>query len=230
MASKNRPALLAKTLASIRSQSPSFEYEIIVVDDGSVGTETKQVCAEYGVNYFRTERYEYTNPGPARNIGYRAARGYILVCQSDDTYHVTEDALERLATCGEKEMLIATVWNLNPDGTRERLFTGQALPRPFFFLGSVLRKHLYAVGGDDEEFIHPGFEDDWLGARLIEGQRLVPSWRGDIIGHHQHHDRPPQSDYDRWVVPMMQLFERKIDSARNGGSWTASGGAWEYRE
>lgn len=227
MASYNRAPLLARTLASIRRQRPSFPYEIIVVDDGSEGNETAEVCDCYGARTFRTERRGYTNPGPARNIGYRAAQGHVLVCQSDDTMHLTEDALERLATCGEREILIATVWELSPDGGRASQYTGASNRRPFFFLGAVQKSHLYAVGGDDEEFTLPGFEDDWLAARLTRGCGLAVHYRADIEGAHQWHERPPVEQGVAWASQMRDLYIRKVKTASETGAWVAASGPWE---
>ena len=226
MASYNRAPLLARTLASIRRQRPSFPYEILVVDDGSED-DTKGVCETYGVRTFRTERRGYCNPGPARNIGYREAKGHILVCQSDDTLHLSEDSLERLATCGPTEVLIATVWELGPEGQRVSQYTGSENRRPFFFLGSVQKSHLYAVGGDDEDFTLPGFEDDWLAARLQRGRRLTPVYRGDIEGAHQWHPRPPQEQGMEWALEMQALSHHKLKTATETGAWVSGSGAWE---
>jgi glycosyltransferase involved in cell wall biosynthesis len=230
MASFNRPHLLSRTLASIRDQRPGFPYEVIVVDDGSEGTGTAEVCQRFGANYFRTEHSEYRNPGPARNIGYKAARGEIIVAQSDDTYHETVDALERLADCPARTMQIATVWELAPDGSSKSQYTGSDNPRPFFFLGSLPREDLYAVGGDDEDFAQPGFDDNWLAARLINGRRLVPIFRGDIVGCHQWHERPPEDQAMPWFHRMKALYDEKIKVALATEAWVAGSGAWPYTE
>ena len=227
MASYNRAPLLARTLASIRRQRPSFPYEILVVDDGSDGNETAEVCDCYGARSFRTERRGYCNPGPARNIGYREAKGHILVCQSDDTLHLTEDSLERLATCGPRDMLIATVWELGPDGERVSQYTGSENRRPFFFLGAVQKEHLYAVGGDDEDFALPGFEDDWLAARLQRGRGLDVTYRSDIEGAHQWHPRPPVEQGLEWAREMQALYHHKLKTAAETGAWVSGSGAWE---
>lgn len=227
MASYNRPPLLARTLRSIRDQSPAFAYEIIVVDDGSEGHETASVCERFGVRYFRTERRDYRNPGPARNIGYRAARGHVIVCQSDDTYHETPDSLDRLVTCHDGEMLIATVWELDEAGQRKTQYTGPENRRPFFFLGSVLRDDLYAVGGDDEDFSDPGFDDDWLAARLVNGRGLTPNFRTDIVGCHQWHARPPTEQAMPWFYEMRALYGSKMLAARASGAWVSASGPWE---
>ena len=230
MASFNRPRLLSRTLASIRDQRPGFPYEVIVVDDGSEGTATAEVCQHFAVQYFRTEHGEYRNPGPARNIGYKAARGEIIAAQSDDTYHETPDALERLSDCPVRTMQIATVWELTPEGERKGQYTGSQNLRPFFFLGSVPREDLYAVGGDDEDFTQPGFDDNWLAARLINGRRLMPVFRADIEGCHQWHERPTQEEALPWFHAMLALYERKMDVARTTGAWVAGGGSWPYSE
>jgi glycosyltransferase involved in cell wall biosynthesis len=232
MATHNKPGPLARTLASIARQYVPFAYEIIVVDDGSDGDEVQRVCEAARVCYQRIDRPAgYRNPGPARNVAYRLARGEVLLLQSDDVVHETADSITRLAEFrDDRTFNIATVYNtiFTPDGEpaeHERQYTGVDNPRPLFFLGSVRREHLYAVGGNDEDFTEPGYEDDWLGDCLIHGLGLTPHYRDDIIGLHQHHRRPPLG---RTYRRMGAIYRDKVAAASGGyGSWMASGGAWQ---
>src|SRR5690606_32772120 len=105
------------------------------------------------------------------NAAYRAARGEVLVCQQGDVLHTTQDSIERLVEgAGPGRAVIAEVWDYDPaTGRRGRNYTGPKRRRPFFFLGSVLRADLYAVGGYDEDFCGAGFEDNWLAMCLERG-------------------------------------------------------------
>ena len=229
MATKNKANLLDRTLASIRSQEVGFEYEVVVIDDGSTDN-TLQVCQSYDVDqYEKLINPNYRNPSVARNVGYKKARGDIVIAQSDDVMHESEGVIEQLCyRLLEGQFLIATVFNYNAR-RKERNFTytGFGWQRPFFFLGSLWRRDLYAIGGCDEEFVAPGFDDDWFGQCLLRGRRLEVVFANDIIGHHQQHPRP------NWladlVKPSMELYRSKVARAEAGEiPWIASGGPWEY--
>jgi hypothetical protein len=58
---------------------------------------------------------------------------------------------------------------------------------PLFFLGSLLREDVYKIGGDDEDFIHPNYEDNWFFERLINGLKLTPIYTNSTKGFHQDH-------------------------------------------
>jgi glycosyltransferase involved in cell wall biosynthesis len=225
MATYNRSALLAPVLESIRRQRPSVEYELIVVDDGSED-QTKSVCEFYGVLYSYLHRPYYSNPAAARNVGYRAAKGEVIIAQSSDVRHDSEDAIERLAQCEPRTFQIATVTALREDGSFWQFYThGTENPRPFFFLGSLLRKDLYAIGGDDEDFKALGCEDDWFADRLIHGRGCRPVYRADVHATHLWHDRPKAHWDDRFQEARATL-QSKREMAMQNGTWVAAGGAW----
>lgn len=231
IATHNKPVLLSRALASIRRQVVPFAYEIVVIDDGSAGDETRRVCGSFGVDQFdRIEREgQYRNPAKARNLSYLLARASILILQSDDVVHESPDAIEQLARIQPGTFNIATVHDSafsddgQPVGSR-RCYTGVSNERPLFFLGSILREHVYAVGGNDEDFTEPGYEDDWFGDCLIHGLGLQPHYRSDVLGLHQRHPRPPlRHSYRR----MSAVWSDKVFLAEHGeGPWTARTGAW----
>lgn len=226
MATFQRCGLLYKTLQSIRDQSVPFEYELIVVDDGSVDN-TAEACDAFGARYFHLDRPFYTNPAKARNVGYRAARGDVIIAQSDDTIHASAHAIEHLAQIKPGTLNIATVWEMKKNGERGIQYTGEQNPRPFFFLGSLMREDLYAVGGDDEDFQLPGWEDNWLAYRLTRGRGLVPTFLEDVVGHHQWHGRPEERQGIEWGRQMYALYERKKNLANADPELcVAASGAW----
>jgi len=238
MSTHNKPQLLDKTLASIFLQKPQFAYEVVVVDDGSTGNETEAVCRRYMsfghlLRYHRMENpHGYRNPSFARNAGYRLARGRVVIAQSDDVVHAKPDTIERLSRVEPGTFNIATVYNaalgddLQPICTRE-MYTGRANTRPLFFLGSLLRKHIYAIGGNSEDFTEPGYEDDWFGKCLINGLGLRPVYHDTIMGFHQDHGRP---NLHQPYHNMRLVFEKKYAASSSGEAPWIGGPAWEYVE
>ena len=89
---KDRAALLERTLRSVGEQSlaPS---EVIIADDGSTD-HTEKVVRAFGARYVPNERGDW-GPAAARNEGMRLAHTrYVAFLDSDDLYHPL--ALERL--------------------------------------------------------------------------------------------------------------------------------------
>jgi glycosyltransferase involved in cell wall biosynthesis len=224
IATYNKDKYLYETLKSIRKQAVSFDYEIVVVDDGSQDN-TSNICSRWEVDkYIKLVNTDYRNPSVARNVGYRAARGDIIIAQSDEVIHHTPTAIEDLCNqLHEGEFIIATVYNYCMH-TQKQLFqyAGRRRSKPFFFLGSLWRKDLYAIGGNDEEFVNPGFEDDWFGACLMEGLGLRCVFLADVVGYHQDHPRP--RNIAERVRPSMELYKYKMAAK----VFVSSGGPWEY--
>jgi glycosyltransferase involved in cell wall biosynthesis len=231
IATRNHAPYLRETLASIQAQRPPFGWELIVVDDGSTD-ETRSVCRRQRAAYYRLENDCYRNPAAARNAGYRRARGDVILTQSDDVVHYSPNVIERLV-CElppSGEFLIATVYSRNPDVKAKkapRQYTGPENRRPLFFLGSLHRRDLYAVGGNDEQFVAPGYEDNWFADCLTIGLGLKPRYLAHVVGYHQPHPRP--YDLGKVIEPSRQLYERKRTAAHRGEiPYCASGGPWPF--
>ena len=234
IATYDRPEILRRVLNSIFSQKPNFEFEVIVVDDAGPSS-SEEVCKQYPVIYKRVEREPgYRNPAIARNMAYKMATGEILICQSDDVIHGSNTVIQRLVEeLKEGEFLLATVWNVGVDGKviglkqwpHIKQIVGPKNPRPLFFLGSIFRKDMYAIGGCDEDFIDPGREDVWLAQCLIHGRKLRPKF-SQIEGLHRDHGRPAHLlDY---YARSMMLYERKLAAARSGLAPFHGGNPWPY--
>ncbi len=224
MATRNKAGLLSRTLGSIQRQDVPFEYEVLVADDGSTDN-TRQVCEQAGVKYIRLENDKYRNPSAARNAGYREACGKIIIAQSDEVLHESPNAIETLCTeLQVGEFLIATVYDYCVTTKRRvTLYTGRHKPLPYFFLGSLWRRDLYAIGGNDEDFVIPGYDDNWFAACLIKGRGLSPRFLDDVIGYHQQHTRP--ANLIRVVAPSRRLYNKKVAT----GVFEAAGGSWDTK-
>jgi glycosyltransferase involved in cell wall biosynthesis len=237
MAAYDKPEYLSRALASIYRQpiSQTDDVEVIVVDDRSPNDRNREVCGEFPrVRYVRVDGEPgYRNPARARNVAYRQARGGVVICQSDDTVHISPDCIEMLiADLTPGHFLIANVFNTdfsgkivpgnleNPEYASLTVYTGPTNPRPFFFLGSLFRKDLYAVGGNDEEFTAPSYDDNWFADCLMLGLGLKPVYSTRIVGHHlQHKHFGTQAR----TTPSRALYRRKHKEA----VWQASGGPWK---
>ena len=228
IATHNKRDTLYKVLDSIFKQTVPFAFEVVVCDDGgSDGTRdvTNEFRLDYDLTYLRTETSTYRNPSFARNQTMRYASGEVLILQSDDVVHHTPNTVEKLVNeLYPNTYNIATVNNQYADGTVGDPYTGLENRRPYFFLGSVLREHAYAVGGNDEEFAEPGYDDNWFACCLHRGLGLEVNYRPDIVGYHQDHPRPaPVSDR------MHDLFWHKYNAAERGAHhWMAAAGPWEF--
>jgi glycosyltransferase involved in cell wall biosynthesis len=236
IATHDKAHYLALTLDGIYRQKVPFDFEIIVVDDGSPNLDTAALCANYPGDQLRYSRIDrkpgFQNQARPRNVAYKMATGDVIISQSDDVVHVTPDCIERLVNdLTPGHFLMANVINTDEAGKPVLSYgiteyIGPSRQKPLFFLGSLFRKDVYAVGGCDEEFmIAPAYEDDWFGDCLIHGLGLIGVYSTAIVGHHLDHPRttnPINTD------PSCQLYKRKLRSARKGETpWCATGGPWE---
>ena len=205
MSTFNKASFLDKTLSSIRNQITKIPYEIIVVDDGS-GDDPLSVCKKHGCKYIWIDGGGYRNPAVPRNVGCMAARGKVLILQSDDVVHKSADCIDKLARVQKGEAMFATVYNMKEDGTIGQLYVGEKHQRPLFFLGSIHRDDFWAIGGNDEDFKAPGYEDTWLGECISKKYKITYS---EIVGCHQEHIRP--KNLKKLVEPSKKLFDKKME-------------------
>lgn len=204
-----RDKQLAITLGSI-SGNPE---EVIVVDDASQES-TEAICRAHGATYIqRLDRpdVEFSNPAVPINIGLRAAKSDVVILQNAECRHdsnVVEQFRERVK---ENTAVFAKVQSLNRDGSFETWYTAPAIAeRPYFFCGAMFRKHFLELGGMDENFAGPGYDDDDFAVRM-QAAGIKREFAGDILVTHQWHEHPPLN-----FTPSLEYFQRK----HNGRNWT----------
>lgn len=209
IATYNKANLLDLSLKSIFSQKTSFNFEVIVVNDGS-SDNTEEICKKYDVIYEYLDRPYYCNPAMARNIGFKKSKGKVII-QQCEIIHETENTIDKLTSrVSSRTMHFATVFNATINQNRfEKLvcYSGNSNPRPFFFLGATLKEDLFAVGGYDEDFYLPGYDDNWLADCMIKGRKCTYHFWDDIVGLHLDHERP---NLDRSYHLMEELYHQKV--------------------
>lgn len=195
-----RPTNLRALLESLEAQTlPRDRYEVVVVDDASADT-TGNVLRESQLR-LPNLRYEQlpTNAGPARarNRGIELATGDVIVFLDDDIA-ATPGLLEEHAAFHELRrepwhaLLGRVDWHPDLRITRFMRWVDRsdlqfafdtwlqegevAEPYRAFYMAntSIHRSALLEVGGFDERFPHPAFEDYELGWRLVQrGLRMT---------------------------------------------------------
>lgn len=201
-----RPALLARCLDALSAQAlPADRFEVVVVDDGSADT-TRDVLAARSDVVTALVQPRNLGPAAARNRGVDAARSDLVLFVDDDvvaTPSLLSTHLAAHATAADPAFALLGRVDWHPDLTvtpfmrwldRSGLQFGYDTwlqpgavepPHAAFYTANVsLRRDLLRrVGGFDERFPYPAFEDIDLAFRLGEhGLRLVYDPRA--VAHH----------------------------------------------
>lgn len=184
----NSETLLRSCLTHLK-KTEGCQYEVIVVDDGSVDG-TARIAEEMGARVLRLGRKR--GPAVARNRGSGFARGEILVFIDSDVF-VTPDTLGFLVdTLRQAPEYDAVIGSYDIQPTAQNLvsqyknllhhYTHQVANREactfWTGCGAVRSKRFFQLGGFDESFEQPSIEDIEFGSRLKESGsriRLVPS-------------------------------------------------------
>jgi glycosyltransferase involved in cell wall biosynthesis len=213
----NRASILERTLQALGGQvfpgsDKPLEFEVVVVDDGSID-ETPRLLAQ-GVKRFPFPlialRQDNRKQGAARNLGARQAAGDCLLFLGDDTTPAPDFLAQHfLARSRRGEgwpadllgVIGYTAWSESLRVTRFMQFIGEQgwqfgfslikdpadVPFNFFYTSNVsLSRRLFLdAGGFDEDFREYGWEDIELSIRLRRrGMRLAYEPRAVAFHHH----------------------------------------------
>ncbi len=192
IATYNRADSLARLLAALDAESRSRLAEVVVVDDGSTDR-THEVIASQGVRRVVTR---HGGPAAARNAGWRAAAGDLIVFTDDDCVPAP-GWLEGLIAplCRDPSIegvggeIVPLVHGFIEDfASAERLaghgVTEEGDVRYLVTANAAFRRSaLERSGGFDESFAHPAGEDVDLSVRILaHGGRLVLATRA-MVAH-----------------------------------------------
>lgn len=202
-----RPALLAQCLSALAAQdAPSSSFEVVVVDDGS-GDNTAEVLRRYENELpTLTWRSQSTNRGPAaaRNEAVRLASSELLLFIDDDI--VASPSLVRTHLRLHQSMsdqhgalgyvdwlpsLHVTPFMRWLDSTTFQFAYQELSPGPlphaadaFYTCNLSMRRRLFdAVGGFDERFPYPAYEDTELACRLAD-KGFTLDYRPEALAWH----------------------------------------------
>jgi glycosyltransferase involved in cell wall biosynthesis len=247
----NRTSLLLRVVEALLEQGQDIDhqFEIIVVDDGSlepVETPLNELVASRGaqvrVRYFFQES---RGPAAARNLGIGQAKGDLLLFLGDDILpkpgllarHVqahtnahpdAHDAVLGMADLAPeyRDTPFANWWR-RWNFRYQLLLEGKRQPDYSFFYTnnlSVKRAFLIENGLFDEEFRYAAYEDGELGARLSKhGLRVFFEPRAEA----EHHHRIDFQSACRRMITRGKAYDMFIEKTSLQGMsslWLAVGG------
>lgn len=220
----NKATLLGRVLESIRAKNTASDYEIVVTDDGS-DDDTRKVCEFYDCEYDYLDRPYPCGPAAAKNNAYRRATGSVFLCQNDDALHESSGVIESMCQIPPRTYRVpGTIVGLDKSGVPFDRRIDSELPRTTPMIG-VRKADMYAIGGEDEDFVRLNCDDDWVLYRLVNGRGLRHSVAHDVVTHSLWHERPSE----HWVDHLQdnaRILHTKVRRATLSGEWVASGGAW----
>lgn len=236
----NRSDLLERTLFSIHKQDHKNDFEIIIIDDGS----TDNICELVDkwkfilpIRFYRTFRKGYKNVAWPQNCGVKLALGETILYSSPEVMHVgnTFDIFYEILK-NKDELVVATVYDLlkednywlenNYDwktnlslldrfNNRRQLVGPESRREGLYFLGGWRKNTYIKVGGIDERFIYPGYDDTEFISR-IKRFKIPLSFTFDygynIKGYHQWHPRPYEYDkkQQKLTLKSKKLYKKII--------------------
>lgn len=197
MPAYNRANLLRNTFMTYLTQTRKPE-QIIVVEDGFDGGNTREVCveaAEHGlpVEYFcRKNRppIPYSNSAIPRNIGIRRATGEVLVLQNPEVMFTKPTDFANIVGPTEADPMVsccAPCREIKEDGSFGIWFADPTLWNYNHFCQAFRRDKCIALGGFDQCFIGYSHEDHDWNWRMQEGLKVQFVWAKDVVTYHQWH-------------------------------------------
>lgn len=200
-----KPDLLRQTLDALVEQVASVDgdCEVVVVDDGSQGPDTREVLAAFAGRLPLVDASAPANEGRARarNRGWRAARGRWVLFLDDDirlrpgalaAHRDAQSQAEAVwmgAVVTAPEIADSALFDYLDSRGTAKLGPGEAPPARYLLTQnvSIPREALERIGGFDEEFGAYGFEDMELGFRLEDRAHCRFGYLPGAVGEHVHH-------------------------------------------
>lgn len=224
---KNRIEFLNRTLYSYERQTMSKnEFEIIIVDDGSTD-DLLGLCKLHArrcglqFQYIKVDTSKGAvkqcgfTPALTNNIGFKNARGSVLVITGPETLQAEGNMVETWESCKEPRCVYGVVYKSGPEfvdylklneswykyenfdevlslkGARE----GKPDLTGFWWYYAAARKeYIMGINGVDEMFMQGicGEDDDFANRMRFSGVRLTHN--NKIVGIHQNHYREDRKD------------------------------------
>ena len=184
----NRAASLQRLLDVVeRSTKPAGGMDVIVVDDGS----TDATAAVVDTKKFRYLRQPNLGPAAARERGWRASTGEVVVFLDDDVAPATDtihrlvsgldgaDAVGAVIHARDRRSLIAHYMDL--DGMITHCMVDGEVVWLVLLATAIRREALERIGGFDLTF-RPAGEDVDLTSRLLEAGCVLRVDPGAVVG------------------------------------------------
>ena len=242
-----RGALLDLGLYSLTKQYTSFNFEIIVLNDG-IEDDTESVCKKYSnVRYFFTgqrntkEKSIWRVPGFAINIGVKQAKGDVIVLSCPEIWHLTENSLGSVVAALKPNTLTSpkTIYfdddnkilpYLLSDSFNKQLEipngflkshcpnTGKGTAYTMPFFMAMYKQDFIDIGGYDEDFTgYAGDDNDFIGRLKMTHSREFLNNVAVVHLHHEGTNMGNNSDNESWKFNYVLWRSRKGVLNRNVG-------------
>ncbi len=208
MAYYNRKEQLIKTLESINQQSYK-DIEVIIIDDGSSlgqGVPFAPYSFKTTVIDICLSEKTWCNPCIPFNIGFKAAKGDIIIIQNPECYHNGEILKHAAENVKDNNYITYGCFSLDESSTRDLMnlsthdktasFDGDfgwynhSIYRPanYHFCSAITRKNLEELGGFDERYANGvGYDDDEFLIRIKKKGLKVELVDTPFVYHQWHY-------------------------------------------
>ena len=220
-----RADLLGWGLESIRRQKVTFDYEILVLNDG-IPDETESICKRFGADYYFTGQRNINGliwrcPGTVINFGVSIAKAENILIACPEIYLIQDTILQRLTEeviIGRNTISITKGYDDTAGRFLEHLKQGGNwstfspeglvgyLHTRYPFCLCMTKSRFNSIGGYDEEFTGGvGFDDTDFYFRAVKAG-IVYSEQLDLEIIHLYHDRCTRAGIDH--ITYNKLLER----------------------
>jgi len=188
-------------------------HEIIVVDDGSTDN-TVMVARRFPVKIIRGQ---HKGCGPAKNLGWKKARGDVIIFLDADMV-VGPNYIKETVKCYDNPIVGGTAHVEKPLNKKPNFIARMLYLRKFLgstwkplFVKSVRGDILERIGPYDSDF---GFYDDWeLGTR-IENGGLKMAWSKGDVWHEDIESLNSLFKQCRWMGRSVTFKRYKINALK----------------